>query len=165
MARNSQLFLALDKSIADKSSALLVPILADTIFLHHLYKKYHWHVAGPTFYQYHLLFDKHAAEQLPIIDALAERLRTLGSIAPGMPDDVMRNKTIDEPPSPGSRPERMVVNLCDVHATIMSTVREAIKTTEAAGDAGTADLLTSEVLRAHELQLWFIRSSLDPAAT
>ncbi|MGH2513817.1 MAG: Dps family protein, partial [Candidatus Limnocylindrales bacterium] len=60
------------------SAAELNVILADTMILYALYKKHHWLVAGPTFYQLHLLFDKHAAEQLELIDLIAERVQSLG---------------------------------------------------------------------------------------
>jgi starvation-inducible DNA-binding protein len=51
-------------------------LLADTITLRELYKKHHWQVAGPTFYQLHLLFDRHAERQDELVDAIAERTRT-----------------------------------------------------------------------------------------
>ncbi|HET7574703.1 MAG TPA: ferritin-like domain-containing protein, partial [Solirubrobacterales bacterium] len=71
-----------------ESCQLLNEILADTTILYSLYKKAHWNVAGPTFYQLHLLFDKHAAEQLELVDLLAERVQTLGGIAAGDPRQI-----------------------------------------------------------------------------
>jgi starvation-inducible DNA-binding protein len=55
--------------------------LADTMMLRDLYKKHHWQVAGQTFYQLHLLFDKHYTEQSTLVDALAERIQSLGASA------------------------------------------------------------------------------------
>src|ERR671918_2470654 len=60
------------------SAQLLNQILADSLILYALYKKHHWLVAGPTFYQLHLLFDKHAEEQEGLIDEVAERVQALG---------------------------------------------------------------------------------------
>src|SRR3954451_12021360 len=56
-------------------------LLADTQILHALYKKYHWLMRGPTFYQLHLLLDKHAEKQMELIDLIAERVQTLGGVA------------------------------------------------------------------------------------
>jgi starvation-inducible DNA-binding protein len=158
--QDSQTHLAMEENIANQSARLLVPILADTIFTQSLYKKYHWHVEGKDFYQYHLLFDKHAIEQIPLVDLIAERIRTLGSKAPGMPADVIGNKTLEEPPDPGYDPKAMAKNLCIIHQRFMRNLRVAIDKTNDLGDAGTNDMLVSDVLRLHELQLWFVRSSL-----
>lgn len=159
--QDSQTHLALEESVASQSAGLLVPILADTIFMQNLYKKYHWHIEGEDFYQYHLLFDKHAGEQVPLIDLVAERIRTLGSKAPGMPADVIGNKTLEEPPDPGNDAAAMAKNLCIMHQRFIKNLRVAIEKTAELGDAGSNDLLVSDVLRRQELQLWFVRSSLS----
>ena len=158
--QDQQTHLALEESIATQSASLLVPILADTIFIQALYKKYHWHVEGTDFYEYHLLFDKHAGELIPLVDLVAERIRTLGAKAPGMPADVIGNKTLEEPPDPGNDAHAMAKNLCIVHQRFIKNLRVAIDKTNELGDAGSNDMLTSDVLRRHELQLWFVRSSL-----
>src|SRR6266516_6396172 len=56
-------------------------ILADALSLRDLYKKHHWQTSGPTFYQLHLLFDKHHEEQAELIDTIAERIQTLGGVS------------------------------------------------------------------------------------
>ena len=71
--------IALSAEARTESAQLLNAILADSMILYAMYKKHHWLVAGPTFYQLHLLFDKHAGEQEELIDLLAERVQTLGS--------------------------------------------------------------------------------------
>src|SRR6476659_3983080 len=73
--------LALSHDARLLSSQLLNQILADTLILYSLYKKHHWQLRGPTFEQLHLLLDKHAGEQLELIDALAERVQMLGGVA------------------------------------------------------------------------------------
>ena len=80
------------------SCTALNEILADSMVLYALYKKHHWLVAGPTFYQLHLLFDKHAEEQLELIDLLAERVQSLGGIAVGDPRHAAELTTIPRPP-------------------------------------------------------------------
>lgn len=73
-------------------------ILADSQILYALYKKHHWLMRGPTFYALHLLLDKHAAEQLVIIDSLAERVQSLGGVAVGDPRHVAEITRIPRAP-------------------------------------------------------------------
>ena len=72
--------------------------LADSQILYGLYKKHHWLMRGPTFYQLHLLLDKHAGEQLLLIDSIAERVQTLGGVAIGDPRHVAEVTTVPRPP-------------------------------------------------------------------
>jgi len=153
-------YLGLDAEVVQKNHRNLQVILANTIFMYHLYKKYHWHVTGEDFYQYHLLFDKHANEQQPLIDLIAERMRTLGLNVAAMPMDVSADTTLTEKEEADHDPQLMIHNLLVAHEEYLNVVREAIKDTEETGDAGTNDLLASDVLRVHELQTWFVRSSV-----
>ena len=75
---------ALDEKVCAQSADNLNQILADTMTLRDLYKKHHWQVAGHTFYQLHLLFDKHYGEQNELVDTIAERIQTLGAISLAM---------------------------------------------------------------------------------
>jgi len=152
-------YLELSKKALESNVSVLQSVLADTIFLQSLYKKYHWHVEGEDFYQYHLLFDKHAGELIPLIDLIAERIRILGGVAPGMPDEVQHNKTVDEGKDPGTDARKMVANLLLVHDKCLKNVRSGAQIADKNNDMGTNDMLVSEVMRTHELQSWFIRSS------
>jgi starvation-inducible DNA-binding protein len=131
-------------------------ILADTMILYALYKKHHWLVAGPTFYQLHLLFDKHAEEQLELVDLLAERVQSLGGIAVGDPRQAAELTSIERPPDGAEEVAVMIDRTLRAHETIISKVRKAITATEDAEDWGSNDLLMGDVLRRHELQVWFI---------
>lgn len=139
-----------------QSCRLLNEILADTMILYGLYKKHHWLVAGPTFYQLHLLFDKHAAEQLELVDLIAERVQSLGAIAVGDPRHAAELTTIERPPNGAEDVPVMVDRLLDAHETVIEKIRDAIEKTEASKDWGTNDLLMGDVLRRHELQVWFV---------
>src|SRR4051812_14896104 len=90
--------IALSETACKESVENLNQILADTITLRDLYKKHHWQVAGPTFYQLHLLFDKHAGEQDELVDAIAERVQLLGGISLAMAGDVAETTLIPRPP-------------------------------------------------------------------
>jgi starvation-inducible DNA-binding protein len=148
--------IALSSSARSESCRLLNEILADSMILYSLYKKHHWLVAGPTFYQLHLLFDKHAEEQTELIDLLAERVQSLGGIAVGDPRHAAELTTIDRPPDGAEDVPAMIHRLLDAHETIIEKVRAAIDKTEKSSDWGSNDLLMGDVLRRHELQVWFI---------
>ena len=148
--------IALPDSAKAASCRTLNEILSDSMVLYAMYKKHHWLVAGPTFYQLHLLFDKHAEEQLEIVDLLAERVQSLGGIAVGDPRHAAELTTIPRPPDGAEEVAVMIDRTLAAHETIIKKVREAIEATEKAADWGTNDILMSDVLRRHELQVWFL---------
>ena len=148
--------IALEADARRESCQLLNVILADSMILYALYKKHHWLVAGPTFYQLHLLFDKHAEEQTEIIDLLAERVQSLGGIAVGDPRHAAELTTIDRAPDGAEDVPAMIHRTLDAHETILEKVRDAIDKTEKNSDWGSNDMLMGDVLRRNELQVWFI---------
>jgi starvation-inducible DNA-binding protein len=148
--------IALSSEARGESCQILNGILADTMILYSLYKKHHWLVAGPTFYQLHLLFDKHAEEQLELVDLLAERVQSLGGIAVGDPRHAAELTTIDRPPNGAEDVPAMIRRLLEAHETVIEKVRDAIEKTEKNQDWGSNDILMSDVLRRNELQVWFV---------
>lgn len=144
-----------DKARSSSCKALN-EILADTMVLYSMYKKHHWLVAGPTFYQLHLLFDKHAEEQNELIDILAERVQSLGGIAVGDPRHAAELTTIERPPDGAEEVGVMIGRTLRAHETIIKKVRAAITATEESEDWGSNDVLMGDVLRRHELQVWFL---------
>src|SRR5881394_640439 len=90
--------IALAESACKESVDNLNQLLADTMTLRDLYKKHHWQVSGPTFYQLHLLFDKHYDEQSKLIDLIAERIQLLGGVSIAMAPDVAETTLIPRPP-------------------------------------------------------------------
>ena len=95
--RIARLPIALSEKVAAVSVENLNQVLADTITLRDMYKKHHWQVAGPTFYQLHLLFDKHYEEQNELVDTIAERIQLLGGISLAM---ARRRRRDDDHPAP-----------------------------------------------------------------
>ena len=90
--------LELEEPVRLEMTEQLNLLLADTMTLRDLYKKSHWQVAGPTFYQLHLLFDKHFGEQVEIVDEIAERIQLLGGVSLAMAADVAETARIERPP-------------------------------------------------------------------
>jgi starvation-inducible DNA-binding protein len=143
-----------------ESVQLLNQVLSDSMILYALYKKHHWLVRGPTFFQLHLLLDKHADEQLKLIDLLGERVQTLGGVAVGDPRHAAEITTIPRPPDGVEEVPAMLSRLLEAHEIIIEKVREAITKTAETRDDGTNDLLMSDILRTNELQVWFIAEHL-----
>jgi starvation-inducible DNA-binding protein len=138
----------------------LNPLLADTMTLRDMYKKHHWQVAGPTFYQLHLLFDKHYGEQAELVDAIAERVQTLGGVAIAMAPDVAETTRIARPPRGREDVNTQLFRLLEAHELIIAETRELADAADEDGDQGTNDLLVSQVLRTNEFQVWFITEQL-----
>ena len=152
--------IALSYEARMESCQLLNQILADSMILYSHYKKHHWLMRGHTFYQLHLLLDKHAGEQLELIDLIAERIQTLGGIAIADPRHVAEVTNIPRPPNGAEEVPVMLSRLLEAHELIIGEVRNAITATTANRDDGTNDMLMGDVLRSHELQVWFVAEHL-----
>jgi starvation-inducible DNA-binding protein len=156
----AKLPIALDETACESSINNLNQILADTMTLRDMYKKHHWQVAGATFYQLHLLFDKHHGEQDELVDEIAERIQILGGISIAMAADVAETTIIPRPPRGREEPPVQVSRLLEAHEIILKEARTMAKQAGDAGDDGTNDLLVSDVIRSNELQVWFLAEHL-----
>jgi starvation-inducible DNA-binding protein len=125
-----------------------------------MYKKHHWQVAGQTFYQLHLLFDKHYNEQVELVDAIAERVMLLGGLSIAMAADIAETTFIPRPPRGREAAPVQISRLLEAHEIILKEARTAARQVATAGDDGTNDLLVSEVIRTNELQVWFLAEHL-----
>jgi starvation-inducible DNA-binding protein len=156
----AKLSIALDESVCAQSAENLNQILADTITLRDLYKKHHWQVAGHTFYQLHLLFDKHYEEQNELVDTIAERVQSLGAISLAMAADIAETTIIPRPPRGREEVPVQISRLLEAHEFILKEARTMAKQAVEAGDDGTNDLLVSDIIRTNELQVWFVSEHL-----
>src|SRR6204780_4914682 len=148
--------LELEEPVRLEMTERLNQLLADTITLRDLYKKHHWQVAGPTFYQLHLLFDKHYGEQSELVDTIAERIQLLGGISIAMAADVAETTRIERPPKGREEVPVHLSRFLDAHQIIIRACRKLAKLASTLGDDGTNDVVVSDVLRTNELQVWFI---------
>jgi starvation-inducible DNA-binding protein len=148
--------IALSETACQESVENLNQILADTITLRDLYKKHHWQVAGPSFYQLHLLFDKHAGEQDELVDLIAERVQLLGGVSLAMAHDIAETSLIPRPPRGREEPPVQISRLLHAHEIVIKEARAMARRASTAGDDGTNDLLVSDVIRRNELQVWFV---------
>jgi starvation-inducible DNA-binding protein len=152
--------LELEEPVRLEMTEQLNILLADSITLRDLYKKSHWQVAGPTFYQLHLLFDKHFGEQVEIVDEIAERIQLLGGVSLAMAHDVAEATRIPRPPRDREEVPVQISRLLDAHQIIIGHCRELARRADELGDDGTNDLIVSDVLRPNELQVWFLSEHL-----
>jgi starvation-inducible DNA-binding protein len=152
--------LELEEPVRLEMTEQLNQLLADTMTLRDLYKKSHWQVAGPTFYQLHLLYDKHYDEQVELVDSIAERIQLLGGVSIAMAPDVAETAQIERPPRGREEVPVQLSRLLDAHQIIIRQTRKLARRASELGDDGTNDLLVSEVLRTNELQVWFLSEHL-----
>jgi len=148
--------IALSEKTCEESVADLNQLLADTMALRDLYKKHHWQVAGPTFHQLHLLFDKHYEEQNALVDAIAERIQLLGGVSIAMAHDVAEMSLIPRPPRGREPVPVQISRLLHAHEIVLKEARTMARLAGERDDVGTNDLIVSDVIRGNELQVWFV---------
>src|SRR5437762_11265827 len=152
--------LALAEKTRQASAANLNQLLADTITLRDLYKKHHWQVSGPTFYQLHLLFDKHSGEQNELVDQIAERIMLLGGVSVAMSADIAEMTLIPRPPRGREQVPVQISRLLHAHEIVLREARTMARQAAEQGDDGTNDLLVSDVIRTNEMRAWFLSEHL-----
>lgn len=152
----------LGEKAARQSVALLNQALADSMTLRDMYKKHHWQMSGATFYQLHLLLDKHYEEQAELVDTIAERIMALGGVSIAMAADVAELSTIPRPPKGREDVPSQLSRLLEAHEIVLRQAHEGADAADEAGDDGTNDMLVSNVIRTNEPQVWFIAEHLAP---
>src|SRR5467141_4742668 len=148
--------IGLGENVRSASTNALNPLLANTMVLRDLYKKHHWQVSGATFYQLHLLFDKHFNEQSELVDLIAERIMMLGGVSIAMSADVAEMTLVPRPPRGREEVPVQVSRLLHAHEIVLKEARAMARRAAEAGDDGTNDLIVSGVIRRNELQVWFV---------
>jgi len=152
----AKLPIGLSEKVCGESVERLNQILADTMTLRDMYKKHHWQVSGKTFYQLHLLFDKHFGEQAELVDQIAERIQTLGGLSYAMAADVAENTNIPRPPKGREEAPVQISRLLTAHEIILQGARASARKAAEMGDDATNDLLVSDIIRTSEMQVWFL---------
>ena len=153
---SQRLPIGLDEPTRQASVTMLNQLLADTITLRDMYKKHHWQVVGPTFYQLHLLYDKHYEEQAGLVDTIAERIQILGGVAVAMAHDVAELTSLPRIPRDREEAPIQVSRLLSAHQSILKNCHDYAKKADDSGDDGTNDLIVSDLMRTNELQVWFV---------
>ena len=152
--------IGLSTEVRHRSVSGLNRLLAHSMAMRDLYKKAHWQTSGATFYELHLLFDKHYQEQLALIDQLAERVQTLGGVALALAHDVVEESRIARAPRGREEPVQQLRRLVDAHDFILGEARPLARQAADDGDDGSNDLIVGDLVRLHELQSWFVGEHL-----
>jgi len=133
-------------------------VLADTFILYLKTHSFHWNVTGPMFHTLHRMFEEQYNELWLAVDAIAERMRSLGFIAPGSYGEFAKLTYLQESPVARNAGE-MIGELLGDHETAARTAGSALAAASTAVDAPTEDLVTQRVA-AHEKAAWMLRSLL-----
>jgi starvation-inducible DNA-binding protein len=152
--------IGIDEKARQEVCERLNVLLADTASLRDLYKKSHWQVGGPTFYQLHLLFDKHFGEQVELVDLIAERIQILGGVSVAMAHDIAELTRLTRPPKGREEVPVQISRLLEAHSIILKDARDLAKKASDLGDEGSNDLLISNVVRTNEMEVWFVSEHL-----
>lgn len=136
----------------------LSSFLADTYTLYLKTHNYHWNVTGPMFNTLHLMFETQYTELWTAVDLIAERIRSLGEMAPGTYAEFSKLTSIKETTGPLAA-EKMIQQLLEGHETVARTARSVFPIAEEGSDEATLDLLTQRI-QLHEKTAWMLRSLL-----
>lgn len=110
----------------------------------------------PTFYQLHLLYDKHFNEQSELVDSLTERIQSLGGLGIAMAHDVAETTLIPWLPRGRQPVPAQLSRLLHAYEIVLLEARAMARQAAEAGDDGTNDRLVSDVIRTNEMQVWFL---------
>jgi len=134
-------------------------VLADTYTLYLKTHNFHWNVTGPMFQTLHLMFETQYNELALAVDLVAERIRALGSPAPGTYREFAELSAIKEEHGV-PKAQEMIRRLVEAHETVARTSREVFVAASNANDQPTCDLLTQR-MQVHEKTAWMLRSLLE----
>ncbi|GGO66595.1 Dps family protein [Bowmanella pacifica] len=131
-------------------------LLADSYTLYLQTHNFHWNVTGPQFRELHLMFEEHYTELAVAVDDIAERIRTLGVVAPGTYKAFASLSSIEEVEDVPAAAD-MVKILNKSHEQVVKTCREVLKLAQEGNDESTAALV-SDRMRIHEKTAWMLRA-------
>lgn len=134
----------------------LKALLADSYTLYLQTHNFHWNVTGPQFRELHLMFEEHYTELATAVDEIAERIRTLGVVAPGTYKAFAALSSIEEVDGVPSAPA-MVKTLTAGHEQVVKTCRSVLSVAQGADDESSAALV-SDRMRVHEKTAWMLRA-------
>lgn len=154
----------MDIGISDKDRAAIAKglshLLADTYTLYLTTHNFHWNVKGPMFNSLHTMFMVQYTELWNAVDPIAERIRSLGHVAPGSYAQFGKLSSLPDAPSEPPKAMDMVRVLAQGHEAVARTARSLFPLVEGASDEPTADILVQR-LTVHEQAAWMLRAMLE----
>ncbi len=149
--------IGIDENSRNEIAEGLKHLLADSYTLYLQTHNFHWNVTGPQFRELHLMFEEHYTELATAVDEIAERIRTLGVVAPGTYQQFAKLSAIKEIEGVPAA-EDMVTILTQGHEQVVKTCRAVLKTSQDADDESTSALV-SDRMRIHEKTAWMLRAT------
>ena len=135
-------------------------LLADTYTLYLTTHNFHWNVTGPMFNSLHAMFMAQYTELWNAVDPIAERIRSLGHVAPGSYAEFGKLATVPDAPAKPPKALEMVRILAEGHEAVARTARSLFPLVDQASDEPTADVLVQR-LTVHEQAAWMLRAMLE----
>lgn len=146
-----------NEAIEDITQAMKC-LIADTFTLFIKVKNFHWHVSGPHFHDYHLLFDSQAAQILAMVDPMAERIRKIGSVAVHSVGEIGRLRQVADNDAEFVTPAAMLAELCADNAALAERMRQTHSLCDEHGDLASAGLLENWIDET-EQRVWFLSAT------
>lgn len=154
----STLNTSVDDAARAKVSEALTKAVADSYTLYAKTLGVHWNVQGPNFYGLHKLTDAQYNELHQAADAIAERIRALGKLAP-TGNETFRALTVIENEAPHKPTSEMIAELARDNETVARRMSEFADLADEAGDLFSHDMLVARI-GVHEENAWMLRASL-----
>ena len=151
-----QMDIGLNKEECEAVALGLKKLLADTYTLYLKTHNFHWNVVGPQFRELHLMFEEQYTELATAVDDIAERIRALGSPAPGTYSELNQLTVIEETPGVPSSGS-MIQTLTRDNEAVVRTARRALEKAQQTGDESSASLIGDRMV-IHEKTAWMLRS-------
>ncbi|MBX6312643.1 MAG: DNA starvation/stationary phase protection protein [Isosphaeraceae bacterium] len=130
-------------------------ILADVFALYLKTKNFHWHLSGPHFRDYHLMFDEQADQLFAMTDPIAERVRKVGGTTLTSIGHIARLKRIADNDAVYVEPADMLAELCEDNKALAARLREAHDLCDEHRDVATASLIEVWIDET-ERRIWFL---------
>ena len=145
----------LKSNVVNAVADALNGLLADSYALYLKTKNFHWHVSGPHFRDYHLMFDEQAAEVLATTDLIAERVRKTGGTTLRSIGDISRRQKVTDNDADFVTPADMLTELRNDNLALVESLRAAKELANAAGDNATDGIIDDWTDQA-EQRAWFL---------
>lgn len=152
--------IALSQEQCEGVVKILNLLLSDEYLLYTKTRNYHWNVTGPQFNDLHKFFEEQYTELNEVVDAVAERARSLGGWAFGTLKEFSQHARLSEHPDQYPSARQMIANLLADHETIVRQLRIDLEAAEKHHDMGTNDFLTG-LMEKHEKMAWMLRAFLQ----
>jgi starvation-inducible DNA-binding protein len=151
--------IGLSSEALEQSKEVLQELLSDTFVVYFKTHIYHWNIEGPHFVSLHQLFEEQYSELWKALDAIAERIRTLGYSAPKSPTQLLSFSTLSSE-SAAKSDQDIILDLLDTNQTLIKNIRNNLEKLQEHNDEASIDLLV-ERLDVHEKTAWMLRVTLQ----